>query len=358
MAEKEKGWEVKATCPRQNVILFTRQLSILLHNGVPLVHSLDVLAHQAEYPNFGVVISAIAKKVEGGHQFSSQLSRFPKLFPDIYVSMVEIGEATGALTDSLSHLADWLEHDDAVYRRVKSALFYPTFVLAVSLFLTLILFYTVIPKFVSIFEGMKIELPALTKLMIFLTDMLRNPGVWTLAIAGGIFALSSLKTAWETETGACRLFSLLLMVPVLNRLLVSASVSRYTAAAGISLSTGVDVARTLFLASRSCSNPLLRYDSSRLVRSIQDGAAVADAMAERPDLYPPTMVSMIRAGEESGHLEEMFSRAREFYSSELDFFVDSLSALIEPILLMGVAIAVALVLVSIFMPLYSYVGNL
>lgn len=338
--------------------MFTRQLATLLSNGVPLVQSLDVLSYQAEYPNFGVVVTAMSKRLGEGHRFSEELARYPKIFPDLYISMVQIGERTGALTDALNRLCDWLEHDEGVYRKVKSALVYPAFVVLVSVILSLILFYTVMPKFVTIFLDLKIELPFLTRIMIFLTDLLRNPGAWALAGAFLFLGFNALRETWRSESGSRKIFSILLRVPVLGKLLQSASASRFAAAAAISLSTGVDVAQTLHLSARASSNPSLRYDSKRLVESILDGSSVADSMEDRPDLYPRTLISMVRGGEECGQIEDMCVRAQSFYAEELDFFVESLSAMLEPILLLGVALAVGVVLLSIFMPLYSYVGSL
>ncbi|MBI3924716.1 MAG: type II secretion system F family protein [Armatimonadetes bacterium] len=356
--DPKHGWEAKVTVPPLRVATFTKQLAIMLRNGIPIMQALATLSHQEEYPNFGVVVSSLADRLGRGHSLSRSVAEFPRVFPPLFSAMMDLGESTGRLTESLDRLGDWLERDGDFFRRVKSAAVYPAFVVAVSALLTLALFYTVLPQFVQIFIGMGIQLPVITRVMIFLTDLVRNPGFWMLLGVLGCAGWIGLRRAWARPAGACAIFRILLRLPLAGRLLSYASTARFASAAEISLDTGLDLARTLELGARASGSPLILADAAQIVKSLTQGLQVSEHLGLRAGIYAPALAHFVRAGEEAGDLGIMLKKAASFYEEEVNHMIDTLSAVLEPFLLLGVAGIVGTVLLSVFLPMYSYLGQL
>jgi len=355
---EEEVWKARVRVPPRVVVIFTRQLAAMLINGVPIVQALDTLSHQAEAPNFGQVVRILSERISSGHTFSNALNQFPRIFPRIYVTMVSIGEQTGALDHSLDKLADWWERDHMIYQRIKSALSYPIFVLCLAGTLTLGLFYWVLPGFIGIFRDMNVELPFITKVVIAITNGVRDPGAWliTIAVLGAGFTL--LRDFARTPRGAQQLFRLATRVPLLGGMLKNGSMARFCGAISALLSSGMDLPRCFKLSAAASGNPLLDADSQALVDTIMEGGIASDHMLSRPDLYPGSMVQMAIAGEQASRMPEMFGRAAAYYDLEMNYQVDALSAALEPLLLAGVASVVGTIVISIFLPMYGYLGKL
>ncbi|MGE0487788.1 MAG: type II secretion system F family protein [Vulcanimicrobiota bacterium] len=348
----------KVRCPAHIVILFTRQLATMVRTGVPILVALDTLSHQPEHPNFGEVISTVAARVASGHHFSASLALFPRIFPKVYLAMVSIGENTGHLDVALEQLADWQESDDKLYRRVKGALTYPAFVMMLTCALTLILFYTVLPNFINIFQEMDIELPMTTKVMILITNLVKNPGAWVVGLALAAAILVGIRDLYRTEAGGVAIFRFLSSIPLLGTMLRLATTSRFAAAASALINAGVDLPRSLRMSAHASGSPVLRADARWLSESLQEGTLASDHMATRPDIYPTTLTHMIKAGEESSHLADMFSRVAGYYDTEVGFKIETLGAALEPLLLGFVAFVVGFIVLSVLVPLYSYLGTL
>lgn len=355
---QEEAWMARVKVPTNLVVLFTRQLATMLRTGVPITHALDTLSHQSEYPNFGEVVGTISRKIGEGHSFSVILSRFPRVFPKVYVSMAQVGEKTGQLDDALERLAVWQERDFKLYQRVKGALTYPLFVLGLSAFLTLMLFYSVLPGFVSIFEEMNIELPWTTRMMVALTNAIKNPGAWLIAVAvlGGLFGW--LRDYNKTPRGAVNIFRFLLKVPLLGTMLRFATTARYSSAVATLLSNGLDLPKSLKLGAEASGSPVMAADADTLMNAVMQGDTLSEYMRAHPETYVPTLTHMITAGEEASNLATMYERVASYYDTEVNFKIETLSAALEPILLCCVATVVGFVVLSIFIPMYSYLGKL
>jgi len=340
------------------VVIFTRQLSSMLASGVPLMTALVVLSEQSESRALGEVVSDAARLVNSGVRLSAALHEHGYVFSRVYVVMVQIGEQTGQLEDMLSRLSDWLESDERLRQRIVKALTYPTFVSVLAFFMTLGLFYTVVPSFLNIFEEMHVELPLITKVVKAIADSLRHPGVWFLALAAG-FALSHwLRYALSRPGAWCRPYRILSMVPVLGNLLSYGALARFSTTLGVLLQSGVDLAKAVRLAIMASGNPLWQQDLGGLEASIREGKSLSEYLEYRSDLYPNTLTQMIMAGEEAARLDEMISRAAAYYDVELGFQIDALSSLIEPLLLAAVSLIVGSVVVALFLPLYGFLGKL
>lgn len=351
-------WRNKVKVPPQVLCIFSRQLATMLRNGVPIVQALETLSHQAEYPNFGEVVREVSEKISQGHMLSHQLTQYPRVFDKIYTTLVQIGERTGDLDASLERLADWQERDNKLRERIRSALSYPIFVLGLAVCLTLFMFYTVLPSFLAIFRDMDVELPLITRIVLFLTEAVRQPGFWLIAIATGGALYTAGREFLRTEQGQVATFRVFKAVPLLGSMLVMGGCARFCMSVEAMLGSGMDLARTLRMAASASGNPEFVADSKNLERSIMDGEPCSEHMFAHPEIYPPGMTYMISAGEQASRLPDMFGRAGAYFDVEMNFMVDALSAAMEPLLLASVASIVATVILSIFLPLYSYLGKL
>lgn len=351
-------WRAKVTVPPQALCIFSRQLATMLRNAVPIVQALETLSHQEEYPNFGQVIRELAEKVSQGHVLSHQLSFFPRVFSRIFITLVQIGERTGDLDSSLERLADWMERDNRLRQRIKSAMTYPIFVLVLASVLTLFMFYTVLPSFLDIFRDMDVPLPLITRIVLFITESVRQPGFWLILVSllGVTFSVG--KEFLKSHTGQLAVFRFLRKIPLVGSMLMMGGCARFCMSVEAMLATGMDLTRTLRLAANSSGNPEFIQDAVNMEKAINEGEPVSDHMATRPDIYPPSLTHMVMAGEQASRMPEMFGRAGAYYDVEMNFKVDALSAAMEPLLLASVASVVATVILSIFLPLYGYLGKI
>jgi type IV pilus assembly protein PilC len=354
---EEKRFQ-KRRVPRRMVVLFARHLATMLRSGVPIVQCLDTLRSQPESPHLGEVIDRLGRQIESGHKFSNALARFPLLFSPIFVTMVTIGEQTGGLDASLDRLASWMESDEGLAQSIKSALTYPIFVLIVSAILTLTVFYTVLPGFVDIFASMHIPLPLITQIILGLTTAIRKPLFWIVAITLAFGGCRLYQRESSTPEGQVRMFQMLLRVPLISSLLFEGTSARYCAAASALLGSGMDLTRSFRLAAGASGNPVIIRDAPKLIRTVMDGEHVSAHMARNRDVYSGIMMYMVRTGEEASRLPEMLQQAALFHEMETRSKVDALKAALEPLMLMAVALVVGTIVVSVFLPMYSYLNKL
>ena len=351
-------WAKLVRAPSRLVVIFTRQLSSMLRNAVPISQALDTLSHQPENQGFGEIIRQIGGRLETGVPFSRCLSYFPRVFSPIFVTMVQIGEQTGTLDDCMERLSLWLERDDALNQRLRSALAYPGFVFVLSVGMTLALFYSVMPGFISIFRDMKMELPMVTKLVVWFTDALRNPGTVFMGLALIGFAVKAFRSWTATPAGMCQFYRFCLRVPILGGMLRFGSLSRYCAGMEALLTTGLDLAKALRMAATASGSPVINEDAPFVVESVIQGEQLSAYMRSRPEIYPMTLTNFVASGEETSTLPDMYGRTAVFYDMEMSYKVEALGASLEPIMLFGVSTMVGTIVLSIFLPLYSYIGNL
>jgi type IV pilus assembly protein PilC len=358
MSGSAPDWMTKVRCRPEQQVLFFRQLAIMFSAGVPLVVALDTLSDQPERPNFGEAVLEMARRLEHGYSFSRSVALFPRAFNKIHVAMITMGERTGALAECLERVADWGERDYGLYRDVKGALTYPLLVLGMAVVLTLVLFLTVVPGFVSMFEDREMELPVLTQIVVFLTKLVTNPGAWVLALGSGLLLYLSLRATLRTTTGAARLYSLVSLLPAVGSLLRFGSAARYTSVLGTLLDSGLDLLASLRLAAVASGNPHMEIDARRVIEEIQHGGQLTTALAQKPDIYPYHITEMVGVGEETSNLSEMLIRTSIYMDQEMAHKVEELGAVLEPITLLLVSGIVGSILLAVIMPLYSFLNQL
>jgi type IV pilus assembly protein PilC len=356
--EDDKDWRMSVRVPGRLVVMFTRHLAVMLHGGVPLVDCLECLKKQDDALNFGVVVSDMARSVSEGHRLSQSVKLYPKVFSSLYSSMMAVGEETGQMTKALDQLADWMERDEDIRQRLKSALTYPCIVFVAAVLITLGLFYFVVPQFMGIFASLGSSLPLITRVVLFVSELIRNPGGWLLGVVGILAAWYSVSELWSTRNGRERMTTVIMMIPWVGDIYRTASLARFSTAAEMSLRSGTNLLSTLALAGSASQNALIAADVEQMVVSVSEGVSLSGHMDARPDLYDSLLIQTIQAGEESATIDQSFGHAATFYEDETRYLIEGVSAAIEPIMLLGVGSLVGVLLLSVFLPMYSYIGNL
>ena len=346
-----------AKCHPLTLVVFTRQMSVMFCQGVPLLNALECLA-EGDDQKFSRVVEKLSSLIAQGYTLSKALSLFPRVFSKVFVVMVRVGENTGQLHASLEALAEWIERDYNWRQKMKSATTYPVFILVLTLAMTWILFYSVMPGFLSVFTDMKVELPLITRLLVWLTEAAQNPGIWIVVLSGAGFLYFTLQEYSKTERGAVFLYQWLMVVPGLGRLLDSACTARYACCMSTLIRGGADLIRSLEMAAEASQNPLMIADAEKMCDSVSHGEQVSEHMMARPDIYARVLAQMTLAGEESSRTEAMYGNVADYYSQDVEHLVDSLGAALEPLLLTTVAVIVGFVLVGLFLPLYGSLAQL
>jgi type IV pilus assembly protein PilC len=356
ISEKTSGFSMGGGNPLNKrvktaeLLVFTRQLSTIVSAGLPLMQGLDILADQTEDPNFSAIIDAVAQEVEAGETFSDSLRKFPKAFPDLYVSMIRAGEAGGDLDGVLTQLADYLEATEDLKRRIKSAMTYPIVAFSMILLIAAGLIIFVVPQFAEIFNQFGKTLPAPTRLLLAASDALRSWIAWVVIIAGIVGLVFFLRVYGATEAGRYQMDSLKLRLPVFGSLLRKVAISRFTRTLSTLTRSGVAILAALEIVERTSGNEVFARAIRNSADSVRNGETLADPLA-RAEVFPTMVTRMIAVGEKTGALETMLLKIADFYDSEVRATVDQLTSLIEPILIMFMGIVVGGIVVALFMPI-------
>jgi type IV pilus assembly protein PilC len=336
-----------------DLLVFTRQLSTIVSAGLPLMQGLDILAEQTDDPNFGAIINAISQEVESGETFSDSLRKFPRAFPDLYVSMVRSGEASGDLDGVLIQLADYLESSEELKRRIKSAMTYPVVAISMIILIASGLIIWVVPQFAEIFNAMsagKTPLPAPTRILIAVSDFLRSWYGAPLIVVAIIAAWFSVRAYGATEAGRFQLDALKLRMPVFGNLSRKVAISRFTRTLSTLTRSGVAILQALEIVERTAGNEVYAKAIRQAADSVRNGDTLADPLA-RAEVFPAMVTRMIAVGEKTGALEVMLMKISDFYDSEVRALVDSLTSLIEPILIGLMGVVVGGIVIALFMPI-------
>ncbi|MBI3925651.1 MAG: type II secretion system F family protein [Armatimonadetes bacterium] len=357
-ADGDRQWMPRARSRPRDLIQLFRQMSVMLASGISLAQVLDNATEWGEDPRFGQVMTEVRGQVLAGHRLSHAMRQFPRFFPNLAVAMVQVGEMNGQLVDAQGRLADWLERDYELRRRVASTLSYPLFALGLTAVLTLIIFYTALPGFVQMFSDMDIEVPLPTRILIAITALIRSPLAWAAFCGLAVVGISSARAYLETPRGRMTLFRTLLRIPMLGRLLQSASLARFAAASEAMLGSGTGLLSVLRLSAEVCGNPLLAEDVDRLLQHVRLGGSLSEYMATRPSLYPSVVVNLISSGEEAAMLAPMFGAITHHYERDVEYLTQVLSSMLEPLLMATLALVVGFIVISIFLPMYGYIGKL
>jgi type IV pilus assembly protein PilC len=341
----------------KDISVFTRQFATMINAGLPLVQCLDILSQQTEKEFLKTSVAKIMADVEGGSTLGEAMAKHPKVFSSLYVNMVEAGEAGGILDVILVRLAQFLEKLDALQRKVKSALTYPAVVACVATGATIFMLMFIIPTFAKMFTDFGGELPLPTRIVIMISDFLRNFW-WALgaAVAGTVVGF---QRYYKTDNGRYNIDKLMLKVPILGTVIRKGSVARFTRTLGTLISSGVPILQGLEITARTAGNKVVEKAVLATRESISQGNTISEPLKEC-GVFPPMVTSMIAVGEQTGALDEMLDKIASFYDSEVDTAVDALTAIIEPVMIVVMGIVVGGMLIAMYLPMFklvTVVGN-
>ncbi|MEW6282897.1 MAG: type II secretion system F family protein [Candidatus Eremiobacterota bacterium] len=336
----------------------TVQIGTLFDAGIRLDRALEIVSRQTESRALNSVLNQVSLRVSQGEMLSRALARFPGAFPPVYAAMVRVGEETGSLSGAFSHLYRWMKRDSDTLRKVLASLTYPAFVLAMASALTLCLLGFVIPSFIRIINDLAPDPPWFTRVIMALSVAVRNPLAWLVAVAGVVNLVLLARMRWKDPVGRAQFFALAGRVPLLGPLLRTASLARYCSAMQMLLASGVPLTAALPLAGAATGNPLYRIDSERALQALRDGVTLDEFLLTRPDLYPPMLVQMVGVALQTAVTWACFERLACWYDEELNFRLEVLQALVEPMLMGLVAVVVGGLLLATLLPLQTVLSQL
>jgi len=336
----------------EDLIFFTRQLLTITKSGIPLLSGLKALEQQTENKKLKHVISMIAKDVDQGKSFSSALAKYPDIFPELYVNMIEAGELGGTLDDILDRLIFTLEFNMKTSTNLKAAMRYPVFVV-VSLCVAFGIVVTlVIPKFSVIFERSTMDLPAPTRIMLLLNFVVQT--YWYYLLFGiGMVAIAFFIYIRQ-ESGRLNWDHLKLRIPIVGPIFLKIYMSRFSSMLETLSRSGVSIDTALDVVSRTLGNAYLALKTREIAEKVRSGRGITDSLRES-DIFPPLVVRMVFTGEESGSLDDMLREVTNYYEREIDYSVSRLSSYIEPVLTVGLGIMVLFMALAIFLPWWDMI---
>jgi type IV pilus assembly protein PilC len=351
-----KGKEVRIALPfkkkvkQRAVAIFTRQLSTMIDAGLPLVQSLEILSSQQDSPVFKKIIREIREDVEGGSTLAGALKKHPATFDDMYTNLVVAGEEGGILDNILTRLANYIEKAEALKKKVKSALVYPTTIVAVAVIVVGILMVFVIPVFETMFKSAGSSLPLPTLIVLTLSKLIKKYVI--IFIPGVILFFYLFKKYYKTEKGKALIDRLLLRLPVFGPLFQKVAVARFSRTLGTLVSSGVPILDGLTIVSKSSGNRAVEIAILNARSSIREGETISEPLG-RSGIFPPMVIQMISVGESTGALDAMLSKIADFYDEEVDVAVSNLTSLLEPLLMIFLGVVIGGVVIAMYLPIFN-----
>jgi len=334
---------------------FTRQFSTMIGAGLPMIQCLEILAQQAETPQFREVIDRVKEDVQSGSTLADALSRHKKAFDELYVSMVDAGEIGGALDQILSRLATYREKADALARKVRGALVYPSVIVVVAVLVTFVMLTYIVPVFARMFAGLGAELPGPTQIVLGISHFLRQNilGGFVLLVAFFIFY----RYYSKTPNGRLLVDKLKLRTPMIGSLIRKSAVARFTRTLGTLISSGVSILDALEITAKTSGNRVIQDAIRRSVVSIAEGETITQPLKET-GVFPPMVCQMISVGERTGGLDEMLQKIADFYEEEVDAAVSALTSVIEPIIVVLMGVVIGGILIAMYLPMFDIIGKI
>jgi type IV pilus assembly protein PilC len=334
---------------------FTRQFATMIGAGLPMVQCLEILGTQMENKELCRIISEVKESVQGGSTLSEALGRHPKVFDHLYVNMVEAGELGGALDTILVRLAVYREKSDALVRKVKGAMVYPSVVVFAAIGATIAMLTFVVPTFAKMFGSLGAELPKPTLIILGISNFLRTN---ILFIFLGIVASAAGFIYWvRTESGRAIFDAFLIKSPVFGNLVRKSSVARFTRTLGTLLASGVSILDAMEITARTAGNVVVANAIKKSVLSIAEGDTITAPLKET-GVFPPMVTQMISVGEKTGGLDEMLQKIADFYDEEVDEAVSALTSLIEPLIIVVIGAIIGGILIAMYLPMFDIIGKI
>jgi len=358
---KEKGKEF--TLPTigsgkvavKDVAIFFRQFSVMIDAGLPLVQCLEILAANQENPAFQKTLTGVRVTVEGGSTLANAMRQFPKVFDDLTTNMIEAGETGGILDLILQRLAAYVEKAVKLKSAVKSALIYPVSVISIAVVVVGALLKFVVPIFQKLFEGLGVDLPLPTRIVIGLSQFVQS--FWWVFGVALIAAVFGIKQIRKDPKGKYFFDSLLLKMPIVGNLLRKIAVARFTRTLGTLITSGVPILEGLTITARTSGNAVLEEALMKVRKAVEEGRTIIDPLKEC-GVFPNMVTQMIGVGEATGAMDSMLQKIADFYEDEVDAATKDLLTLLEPVMIAFLGVAVGGIVISLYMPLFAMIAKL
>jgi type IV pilus assembly protein PilC len=334
-----------------DIAIFSRQLATMMQAGIPLVQAFDIVGSGHENPAMQKLLSAIKVDIESGTTLADALSKHPIHFDDLFVNLVNSGEQSGALETLLDKIATYKEKTEAIKKKIKKALTYPTAVIVVAIIVTVILMIFVIPQFEELFQGFGADLPAFTQFVISISQFIRSNGVY---LTIGLVAAATVFMYYKKRSRRLNQFldRMILKIPAIGEIIRKAAIARFTRTLSTMFAAGVPLVEALQSVAGATGNIVYEKATLEIRTEVATGQRLQRAM-EATELFPNMVVQMVAVGEESGSLDEMCAKVADFYERDVDDAVDNLSSLMEPLIMSVLGILVGGLVIAMYLPIFK-----
>ena len=357
-AKKGKGLGIKlpgGKVPSKNLVIFTRQFATMIDAGLPLVQCLELLGNAEPHKKFQGIILAIRKDIESGATLADSMGKHPAAFDNLYTALVSAGEIAGILDTVFNRLALQLEKAAKLKRKVKGAFTYPVAVSVIAFFVVIIMLYKVIPSFAKMFSSMGGTLPGPTLFVMGISNFVQTYILHITALSFGLFVATTVIMGYEPTRRVVD--RLALKAPLFGPLIRKSAVARFTRTLGTMVSSGVPIIDSLEIVSRTAGNYSIQDAVMYVREKISEGQNMVDPLTQT-GIFPNMVVQMIGVGESTGALDTMLNKIADFYEDEVDVAVDNLTALLEPIMMVGLGGIVGGLLIAMYLPIFTLAGSI
>jgi type IV pilus assembly protein PilC len=357
---KEKGKEIALPKLRRGInektlAVFTRQFSVMIDAGLPLVQCLQILGEQQDNKAFQRILLQVREDVESGSSLANAMKKHPQAFNELYVNMVAAGEAGGILDTILQRLATYIEKAARLKAQVKSAMIYPIAVISIAMLVVYVILWKVIPVFGALFTSLGAELPLPTRVVVAMSKFVGR--FWWLIVGLVVAGVFAIRRYYATEQGRLVIDSLLLKMPILGPVLRKIAVARFCRTLGTLLSAGVPVLESLDITARTSGNAVIERAILEVRKAVEEGKNLAEPLKTTRQ-FPPMVVQMISVGEATGAMDTMLGKIAEFYEDEVDTAVAGMMKLIEPILIFFLGVVVGGMVIAMYLPMFDLISKI
>jgi type IV pilus assembly protein PilC len=357
---KEKGKEIALPKLRRGInektlAVFTRQFSVMIDAGLPLVQCLQIMGEQQDNKAFQRIVLQVREDVESGSSLANAMKKHPQAFNELYVNMVAAGEAGGILDTILQRLATYIEKAARLKAQVKSAMIYPIAVISIAMLVVYIILWKVIPVFGALFTSLGADLPLPTRIVVNLSKFVGR--YWWLIVGVVVAGVYALRRYYATEQGRLVIDSLLLKAPILGPVLRKIAVARFCRTLGTLLSAGVPILESLDITARTSGNAVIERAILEVRKAVEEGKNLAEPL-KTSNQFPPMVVQMISVGEATGAMDTMLGKIAEFYEDEVDTAVAGMMKLIEPVMIFFLGVVVGGMVIAMYLPMFDLISKI
>jgi len=332
------------------LVIFSRQLTTLIESGIPIVGALDILREQTQNLYFKGVLAAILKDLKEGSSFARSITKYPRIFPEIYVSMVEAAETSGSLPQILDRLSVYLEKTSALRKKVISSLIYPAIIFTMAILATSFLVFKIVPTFAEMYKSLGARLPFITQILVGFAEGVKKNIIFVLVILTVVILV--LKKYISTPKGKKQYDMFLLKIPVIGEVVKKVSIAQFARTFATLVRSGVAIVRSLEIVGKTSGNKIIEEAVTKAQTSIQEGVPLSHPL-EESGIFPPMVVKMIAVGERTGKLEHMLNKIAQFYEEQTEAAIAALTSILEPILIVFLGVVVGFIVIALFLPIFN-----